>query len=130
MAHQLGGFYNLPHGQCNAVLLPVVQQFNSKAVPELFIDIAKAMGYNDVGEDKDKAVRLVIDGIKKLKSDVGIPTNLKAMGEKLEDIPTLADNAMKDACGFTNPILPTKAHCPPRRRLSRCSLMPTRRGKR
>ena len=49
---------------------------------------------------------------------------------KLEDIPTLADNAMKDACGFTNPILPTKAHCPPRRRLSRCSLMPTRRGKR
>jgi len=26
MAHQLGGFYNLPHGVCNAVLLPVVQE--------------------------------------------------------------------------------------------------------
>ncbi len=30
MAHQLGGFYNLPHGVCNAVLLPHVQAFNSK----------------------------------------------------------------------------------------------------
>lgn len=30
MAHQLGGFYDLPHGVCNAVLLPVVQEFNAK----------------------------------------------------------------------------------------------------
>ena len=40
MAHQLGGFYNLPHGVCNAILLPVVMEYNAKAVPELFIDIA------------------------------------------------------------------------------------------
>ena len=33
MAHQLGGFYNLPHGVCNAVLLPVVQEQNAKHVP-------------------------------------------------------------------------------------------------
>ncbi|MDX6867464.1 iron-containing alcohol dehydrogenase, partial [Klebsiella pneumoniae] len=26
MAHQLGGFYDLPHGVCNAVLLPFVQE--------------------------------------------------------------------------------------------------------
>ncbi|PSC67953.1 alcohol dehydrogenase [Micractinium conductrix] len=31
MAHQLGGFYNLPHGVCNALLLPVVLEFNAKA---------------------------------------------------------------------------------------------------
>ena len=41
MAHQLGGFYNLPHGVCNAILLPVVMEYNAKAVPELFIDIAE-----------------------------------------------------------------------------------------
>lgn len=29
MAHQLGGFYDLPHGVCNAVLLPHVQAFNA-----------------------------------------------------------------------------------------------------
>jgi alcohol dehydrogenase class IV len=31
MAHQLGGFYDLPHGVCNAVLLPAVQEYNAKA---------------------------------------------------------------------------------------------------
>jgi alcohol dehydrogenase len=34
MAHQLGGFYDLPHGVCNAILLPVVMEQNAKYVPE------------------------------------------------------------------------------------------------
>ncbi|MDF5383204.1 iron-containing alcohol dehydrogenase, partial [Vibrio parahaemolyticus] len=38
-----------------------------------------------------------------LAKDVGIPAGIKELGAKLEDIPTLADNALKDACGFTNP---------------------------
>lgn len=49
MAHQLGGVYGLPHGVCNAVLLPVVAEYNSQAAPQLFIDIAEAMGFRDVG---------------------------------------------------------------------------------
>lgn len=36
MAHQLGGFYDLPHGVCNAVLLPAVQEYNAK-VRSLFV---------------------------------------------------------------------------------------------
>lgn len=28
IAHQLGGFYNLPHGVCNALPLSAVEQFN------------------------------------------------------------------------------------------------------
>src|SRR6266536_1526466 len=36
MAHQLGGFYNLPHGVCNAILLPAVSQYNLIAKPERF----------------------------------------------------------------------------------------------
>ena len=47
MAHQLGGFYNLPHGVCNAILLPVVMEYNSKAVPALFIDIAEVWVLDD-----------------------------------------------------------------------------------
>ena len=30
MAHQLGGFYNLPHGVCNVVLLPHVEAYNKE----------------------------------------------------------------------------------------------------
>ncbi|KAL3690143.1 hypothetical protein R1sor_016452 [Riccia sorocarpa] len=107
MAHQLGGMYNLPHGVCNAVLLPVVQEFNAKQVPKLFIDIAEAFGYN-VGEDGDLAVKVVLDEIRSMSKDVGIPKNLNELGVKPKDFEELAANAMKDACGFTNPRVPTK----------------------
>lgn len=101
MAHQLGGFYDLPHGVCNAVLLPVVQEFNAKQVPELFIDMAAAMGHPTT--DKDAAVAAVLRSIRQLSADVGIPKNLKELGVKPEDFDVLAANALKDACGFTNP---------------------------
>lgn len=64
MAHQLGGFYNLPHGVCNAVLLPAVQEYNSKYVPELFIDVAEAMGIKGGDGDKDAAVKEVLAAIR------------------------------------------------------------------
>ena len=46
MAHALGGHYNLPHGVCNAVLLPYVLAFNSRSpvCRERFMTIAAAMG--------------------------------------------------------------------------------------
>mmetsp|Transcript_37133 Transcript_37133/g.88658 ORF Transcript_37133/g.88658 Transcript_37133/m.88658 type:complete len:468 (+) Transcript_37133:63-1466(+) len=109
MAHQLGGMYNLPHGVCNAILLGPVQEYNAKYVPHLFIDIAVALGFSEVGADQDLAVKKVLKAIKDLKNRVGIPKNLKAFKEvKVEHFPALADNAMKDACGLTNPHQPTK----------------------
>ena len=39
-----------------------------------------------------------------LSKEVGIPPNLKALGAKPEDFPTLAKNAMKDACAQSNPV--------------------------
>mmetsp|Transcript_71855 Transcript_71855/g.166260 ORF Transcript_71855/g.166260 Transcript_71855/m.166260 type:complete len:464 (-) Transcript_71855:191-1582(-) len=108
MAHQLGGMYNMPHGVCNAILLGPVQRYNAKYVPQLFIDIAGALGFA-VGEDKDLAVTKTLNAIKTLKNRVGIPKNLKAFKQvKVEDFPLLAENAMKDACGATNPHQPTK----------------------
>ena len=41
MAHQLGGFYNLPHGVCNAILLPHVEEFNLIGNANRFRDIAR-----------------------------------------------------------------------------------------
>ena len=50
MAHQLGGMYNLPHGVCNAILLPHVEEFNLIDNANRFRDIAKAMG--EITENK------------------------------------------------------------------------------
>jgi len=108
MAHQLGGFYDLPHGICNAVLLPHVARFNILACPERFVDIAIAMGENAEGLSTMEAAEKASEAIQKLSKDIGIPPGLKELSVKEDDLPTLTDNAMKDACGLTNPRKATK----------------------
>ncbi|HAS6236175.1 TPA: L-threonine dehydrogenase [Vibrio vulnificus] len=103
MAHQLGGFYDLPHGVCNAILLPHVQRYNAQVCPERLRDVAKAMGVNVENMSAEQGAEAAIDAIVALAKDVGIPAGIRELGAKSEDIPTLADNALKDACGFTNP---------------------------
>jgi alcohol dehydrogenase len=104
MAHQLGGFYDLPHGVCNAVLLPFVQSFNATVAAERLRNVAAAMGIEVIGLSAQQGAAACIDAIRQLARDVGIPSGLSALNVKLEDLPTLATNALKDACGFTNPI--------------------------
>ncbi len=103
MAHQLGGFYDLPHGVCNAVLLPHVQRYNAKVCPDRLRDVAKAMGVNVETMTAEQGADAALEAIQVLSKDVGIPAGLKDLGAKNEDISILADNALKDACGFTNP---------------------------
>lgn len=103
MAHQLGGFYDLPHGVCNAILLPHVCDFNLDAKPERFADIAKALGEDIEGLSAEEGAKKGIGAIKKLSQAINIPANLAELGVKEEDLETMATNAMKDACSFTNP---------------------------
>lgn len=103
MAHQLGGFYDLPHGVCNAVLLPHVEAFNAATSASRLADVARAMGVDTLGLADEVAAEACLKAIRQLSADVGIPAGLTQLGVKPEDIPLLATNALKDACGFTNP---------------------------
>ena len=113
MAHQLGGFYDLPHGECNAILLPHVCRFNLIAKMERFVKIARLMGENVDGLSPRDAAELALKAIQKLSTDIGIPAGLIELGKrygkdvKAEDIATMTGNAQKDACGLTNPRCPT-----------------------
>jgi alcohol dehydrogenase len=107
MAHQLGGFYNLPHGVCNAILLPEVSAFNKIACPERFADIAVALGEKIDGLSAVDAADVAIAAIRKLSKDVGIPQGLAGLGVKEGDFEVMGTNAKKDACQFTNPRLAT-----------------------
>jgi alcohol dehydrogenase len=109
MAHQLGGFYDLPHGVCNAILLPHVQRFNMIARLDRFVDIAEAMGepVRDSKISTRSAAERALEAIRVLSSDVGIPKGLAELGVKEEDLELMAANAQKDACGFTNPRSPS-----------------------
>jgi len=103
MAHQLGGFYDLPHGVCNAILLPHVQRYNLNANPERLGDIAEALGENIIGLSVRDAADVGIEAIEKLSKDIGIPSGLTELGVKEKDFEVMAKNAMKDACSATNP---------------------------
>ncbi|CAH2213469.1 iron-containing alcohol dehydrogenase [Tepidibacter aestuarii] len=103
MAHQLGGFYNLPHGVCNAILLPHVSQFNLIGNAERYSDIAVAMGENIDGLSVNEAGQKSIDAIRNLSTSIGIPSGLAKLDVKEEDFEIMATNAKLDICQFTNP---------------------------
>ena len=115
MAHQLGGFYDLPHGECNAILLPHVSEYNRISSRRRFGRIADLLGERTSGLSSDATSRLAITAIRTLSKDVGIPEGLIALGKKYgkevreEDIPIMTANAQKDACGLTNPRIMSDA---------------------
>ncbi|MHB0881233.1 iron-containing alcohol dehydrogenase [Paenibacillus sp. SEL1] len=108
MAHQLGGVYDLPHGVCNAMLLPIVEEENAKHVPEKFRAIAKVIGFEDKGKRDKECADYVIQRIKDLSKEVGIPSKLSELGVNEVDLDLLAENSMKDACAPGNPFIPSK----------------------
>lgn len=103
MAHQLGGFYNLPHGVCNAILLPHVEKFNSANTGDKLRKVAEILGENVEGLSVEEANAKAIEAIMKLSERVGIPKGLKELGVKEEDFKVMAENALKDVCAGTNP---------------------------
>ncbi len=109
MAHQLGGFYDLPHGVCNAVLLPHVQRFNKQVVADKLKQVASFMGIDTSAMSDDEGADACILAIEELSAQISIPSGLAQLGVNPADFNVLADNALKDACGITNPIQPTHA---------------------
>lgn len=103
MAHTLSAYYNTPHGKACAILLPPVMAFNADASGEKYREIARVLGVKDVDSMSPKEYRqAAIDAVAQLGKDVGIPDNLKDI-VKPEDIPSLARDAIKDACTPGNP---------------------------
>lgn len=102
LGHQLGGFYDQLHGDYEGILLPHVFEFNSTVVPETKImRLAEVMG--EEVSCKPEAVEKIVDLLKKLAGDIDIPGGLKKMGVQESDIETMAQNALKDIAGMTNP---------------------------
>ncbi len=103
MAHPLGALYDTPHGVANAIILPVVMEYNAPATGEKYRDIAVAMGVEEAKQMPiDKARQAAISAVRKLSEDVGIPANLKDIVKK-EDLDFLAKSAYADACRPGNP---------------------------
>jgi Alcohol dehydrogenase, class IV len=106
MAHSLGGFLDLSHGECNAILLDHVVDFNFDAEPVRYQHIGEMMGINFDRMTKIEKKMAVIQELRNLKESAGINRTLKQIGVKERDIPQLSKNAMEDSCIVTNPRRP------------------------
>lgn len=103
MAHSLGGFKDLPHGECNSILLEHVIAYNYDSVPERYDKIAEELGLNISGLTAKEKKELLVNDIIKLKKEVGIVNKLGDRGVSSSDISALAKKAIKDPCMITNP---------------------------
>jgi len=108
MAHQLGAVYDTPHGIANALLLPVVMEYNGEVCYERFREILTALGYDVKNDSKEEVISKFVDKIKELSNSVGITMTIKDYGVKEEDLESLANKAMEDPCKPGNPREVTK----------------------
>ncbi|ECH2878851.1 L-threonine dehydrogenase [Salmonella enterica] len=103
LAHQPGATHNLPHGVCNAILLPIVENFNRPNAVARFARIAQAMGVDTRGMSDEAASQEAINAIRTLSKRVGIPEGFSKLGVTKEDIEGWLDKALADPCAPCNP---------------------------
>jgi lactaldehyde reductase len=103
MAHPLGAYFDIPHGVANALLLPIVMQYNMASAIDKYSDIARAMGVNIDGLSKEAAAQAAVDAVKALAVKVGIPEKLRDLKVTEESLEALALSAFNDVCTPGNP---------------------------
>lgn len=103
MAHSLGGALDLAHGECNAMLLDHVIEFNFAAAPERFERIAQAMGLDLRGLPQAQKKRRLLEHVRKLKVQAGVGRTLADVGVGRDDLAIYSEHALKDPCMATNP---------------------------
>lgn len=103
-AHSLGGWLDLPHGLCNAILLDHAVAYNFPYAKERYQNIAEQMGMKGHHTPKD-----FLEKIHDFKHSLGLTEHLGDLGVNTEVIPHLAKMALQDVCVITNPIMPTQS---------------------
>jgi len=106
MAHSLGGYLDLPHGECNAILLPHVMAANYDCAPGRYDAVATALGVRpDVlaGLDASGRKQALAGAVEDIKRRVGVTRGLGDLGVSRTDIAKLAAKAVLDPCMLTNP---------------------------
>ena len=103
MSHSLGGFLDLPHGLCNAILVEHVVAFNYASAPDRFKIVAQTLGIDTRGLTTPNIQQRLVQHLIDLKKAVGFEQTLAMHGVSMADLPMLSVHAMHDPCILTNP---------------------------
>jgi alcohol dehydrogenase len=104
LAHPIGAMYDTHHGMTNAVLMPYVLAFNSRAIDER---MARLSAYVGMEGGADGFMRWLLD----VRDRLDVPATLADLGVPLEGCDTVARAAVVDPSAATNPIALTVDDC-------------------
>ena len=93
MSHPVSAYFNVPHGVANSILLPTVMEYNALADHGRYEVI---YNYISEGTDTKESFRpqMLVEELRKLNRDLGIPKRLSEVGVTEEMIPAMAKDAM------------------------------------
>lgn len=100
IAHTFGGFYNIPHGFANAVILPVVLKAYGKKAQKKLAELADLVGLSEAGETTEKKAERFIEAIEKMNERMGIPKKIQV--PDLDNLDLMIERAYHEA----NPLYP------------------------
>ena len=103
MAHSLGGYLDLAHGECNALLLEFAVEYNFDQAAGRYRNIARAMGLDLAALPAADQRAEIIQALRQFRRQVGIEGSLHEMGMSMSDLNALAGKAVHDPCLATNP---------------------------
>ena len=108
MSHQIGSYYNLPHGLCNAICLPAVMEFNMRAEEQAYAQIASALQVPAEHQGSQKAAAdAAVKAVRALSKRIGTYKTLSSIGVQASDLDMLSQRACEDFAMITNPIQPS-----------------------
>ena len=102
MAHPVSGYFHVAHGVANAILLPVVLEYNALGMDEKYKDI---YDYIRIPQHDPLPFRpeFLINEIRELNAELGIPKCLSDVGVTQDLIPAMAADAFKSGNIAINP---------------------------
>jgi alcohol dehydrogenase class IV len=106
MAHSIGGLLDLPHGQCNAMFLNGVIDFNFGHAEQRYRNAAVAMGLEVGGLSSGEIRQRLVTEIARLRDAAGLGGSLSRCGIHRTEVHELAEIALNDPCVVTNPRRP------------------------
>jgi alcohol dehydrogenase class IV len=109
IAHQLGARYQVPHGLANAVVLPHVMELSKDKAGTRMAELARRSGLGDKGDTDLALAQRLIDRVKALSDEVGIPTTLNVI--QAADHQGIAQAALKEGNGYPVPVYMDRQEC-------------------
>lgn len=112
MSRPLGAAFHIPHGMCNAMLMPKCTEFSTQGAVDRYAEAARVLGLCDVGTRNDDAAEHIPVALQKIASDLEVPT-LEGFGidEAVfrKAVPSMAAAALASGSPNNNPIVPDVA---------------------